>query len=134
MVLNIMIKILNSKLMIILEYQNTKRFLRKTIIVWTPKGLSDEINKPPAASDNSFAPKLKWIGNSKLAIEVDGSCFRQEKGIFKFLVLIFFIVYRLVIWSRNVNTKFPLGDCLFGALKLTKDVDLDKYGYSGWWY
>ena len=28
-------------------------------------------------------------------------------------------------------TKFTLGDCLFGAMKLTKNPGLDKCGYSG---
>ena len=27
---------------------------------------------------------------------------------------------------------FILGDCLFGAVKLTKNADPDKYGYSGY--
>ena len=39
--------------------------------------------------------------------------------------------YQLDTWSKNLNTDFTLGDCLFGGVKLTKNVDLDKYGYSG---
>ena len=27
---------------------------------------------------------------------------------------------------------FTLGDCLFGAFKLTENADLDKYGYCGY--
>ena len=27
--------------------------------------------------------------------------------------------------------KFTLGNCLFGTVKLTKNADPDKYGYSG---
>ena len=32
-------------------------------------------------------------------------------------------------WSRGLNTNFILGDCFFGAVKLSKTADLDKYGY-----
>ena len=39
-----------------------------------------------------------------------------------------FIVYELTTWSRLLNTVFPLGDCLFGAVKLTKNSHKDKYG------
>ena len=45
-------------------------------------------------------------------------------------VINFFIVYRLVVRSRDFNTKFKLGNCLFQWIKLTKNVDPDKYGYG----
>ena len=32
---------------------------------------------------------------------------------------------------KRLNTKFTLGDRLFGAVKLIKNVDFDKYGHSG---
>ena len=35
-------------------------------------------------------------------------------------------------WSRDLNTNFTLGNCLFGAMKLTKNADPDKYGCSGY--
>ena len=42
-----------------------------------------------------------------------------------------FIFYEPDPWKRGLNTDFILGSCLFGAVKLTKNADLDKYGYSG---
>ena len=42
----------------------------------------------------------------------------------------YFIVYELDSWSRDLNTDFTLGDCLFGGVKLTKSIDPDKYSYS----
>ena len=32
---------------------------------------------------------------------------------------------------RNLNTAFIIDDCLFGAVKLTKNADPDKQAYSG---
>ena len=43
-----------------------------------------------------------------------------------------FIVYELDIWSRDSNTDFTLKDCLFGAVNVTKNVDPDKYVYTGY--
>ena len=32
----------------------------------------------------------------------------------------------------NVSSYPTLENCLFGAVKLTKNADIDKYGYSGY--
>ena len=43
-----------------------------------------------------------------------------------------FIVYELDIWSRDLSPEFTLVDCLFGAVKLIKNAQFNKYGYSGY--
>ena len=43
-----------------------------------------------------------------------------------------FIVYELDTCSRDLNAGFTLKDCLFGAVKLTKNADPDKCFYSGY--
>ena len=40
------------------------------------------------------------------------------------------IVYELDTWSRDLNSGFTLKDCLFGGVKLAKNVDRDKYVYN----
>ena len=42
-----------------------------------------------------------------------------------------FIVYELDIWSRDLSPDFTLVDCFFGVVKLIKNAQLNKYGYSG---
>ena len=42
-----------------------------------------------------------------------------------------YIFYKLDTWSKDLNIDFRLGNCLFGAAKLTKYADLDKYNYIG---
>ena len=42
------------------------------------------------------------------------------------------IVYELDTQSKDLTSKCALDNCLFGAVKLTKKVDPDKYGYSGY--
>ena len=41
-----------------------------------------------------------------------------------------FIFFELDTWWRHLSAKSTLGDCLFGVLKLTRNVDPGKYGYS----
>ena len=43
-----------------------------------------------------------------------------------------FIVYELDTWSSDLNTNVTLKDCLFGAVKLTKNGDPDKNKYCGY--
>ena len=47
-------------------------------------------------------------------------------------VLNLYISYELGTWSRDLLTYFTQVNCWFGAVKLTKNVDLDKYRYSGY--
>ena len=41
-----------------------------------------------------------------------------------------YISYELDPCSRNLNTDFTLGNCLFGAVKVIKNADPDKCVYS----
>ena len=41
-----------------------------------------------------------------------------------------YIVYELNASGSNDNDS-TLKNCLFGAITLTKNADIDKYGYSG---
>ena len=43
-----------------------------------------------------------------------------------------YIYYTLNQWSRDLNTDFTLGNCLFGCVKLTKNADLNKYDFFGY--
>ena len=43
----------------------------------------------------------------------------------------YLIVYKLGASSSRVNDP-TLKNCLFGAVTLTKNADIDKYGYSGY--
>ena len=41
-------------------------------------------------------------------------------------VVIVYISYKLDTWSRDLNTDFALGNCLFSDVNLTKNADPDK--------
>ena len=47
-------------------------------------------------------------------------------------VISLYISYTLGPQLRNFNTDFTLSNCLFGSVKLTKNIDLDKYKNTGY--
>ena len=58
---------------------------------------------------------------------------KQEKATFTpKSVLNFYIVYEINLWPFNLHSKFELLNSLFGAAKLTKNVDPDKCSYFGY--
>ena len=44
----------------------------------------------------------------------------------------FVIVIELNSWPQDLDSDFTFKKCLFGGVKLAKNVDLDKYSYSGY--
>ena len=106
---------------------NTER-----ISSWKSKGLSDEIIKPTTTSDNSLTPALSYIGN-KARVKFDGGCLKQDKITFTHgLIVNIYIVYELRFSNHRYDGYPTLENSLLGAVKATKNVDIDKYKYS--WY
>ena len=67
-----------------------------------------------------------------MRVKFTGSCLKQPKFTYTHgKVVNIYIVYELGASSSNVNDP-TLKNCLFGAVTLTKNADIDKYGYSGY--
>ena len=95
------------------------------------KGLSAESIKPATISDNSLTPALNYYG-TKTRVKFTGSCLKQSKISYNHgKVVNIYIAYELVTSSSHINDP-TLKNCLFGAVTLTKNADIDKYGYSGY--
>ena len=92
--------------------------------------MSDEVIKPPATSDNSLAPTLNYVGNT-IRVKFDGSCLKQYKITYTHGTIVnIYIVYEL---SSNLNYfDSAFENCLFGAVNLTENADIDKYKCSGY--
>ena len=94
---------------------------------WKCKGLSPETIKPPTTSDNSLTPALSYY-DTKTRVEFTGSCLKQSKISYTHGKAVnIFIVYQLGASSSH-NCDPTLKNCLFGAVTLTKNADIDKYG------
>ena len=103
---------------------------KKYISLWQSKGLSDETSKPPATSENSLTPSIDYLGN-KIRLKFNGSILRQRKVSYTHgKVVNIYIVYELGAFSPHSDDP-TLKNCLFGAVTLTINADIDEYGYSG---
>ena len=72
--------------------------------------MSDECISPPATSDNSLAPALSYIG-VETRVKIHGGKIR--------------------LWYREYYDYPVVESSLFGAVKLIKNTDIDKYKYGG---
>ena len=89
--------------------------------------MSDERISSITASNYSITPELSYYG-SKIRVKFNQSCLKQDKITFNHGKIVnIYIVYEI---SKNFNmSNYP---CLFGAVTLTKNIDIDKYKYSGY--
>ena len=69
---------------------------------------------------------------AKMKVEFIGSCLKQPKRSYTHKKVVnIYIIYELGASGDN-NSNPALKNCLFGAVTLTKNADIDKYGYSGY--
>ena len=100
------------------------------VLSWQSKGFSSEIFKVISMSNNSLTPAINYYG-TKIKLKFSGSCLKQSKISYTHVKVVnIYIVYELGVSSSNVNDP-TLKNCLFGAVTLTKNADIDKYRYSG---
>ena len=102
------------------------------ILSWQSKGLSNlEIN---SIKTNNYLlnPCIDCYNMSKIRIKFDGSFLNQfPPTIFDEDIVNIYIVYEINDYYNDSN--YPtLENCLFGSAKLTKNADIDKYGYFGY--
>ena len=96
---------------------------------WKSKGLSAESTKPPTASDNSITSALSYYG-TKTRVKFTGSCLKQSKISYTHGKVVNIYIFYELSASSSYNNDPTLKNCLFGAVTLTKNADIDKYGYS----
>ena len=96
---------------------------------WQSKGLSTETIDPTTAS---LSPLIDYVGN-KIRVKFTGSCLKQSNKLTYTYgkVVNIYILYELSASSSHSDDP-TLKSCLFGAVTLTKNADIDKYGYSGY--
>ena len=98
----------------------------------TSKGLSNESIKPPSAPNNFLTPSLNYLG-TKIRVKFRGSCLRQDKVSYTHGKIVnIYIVYEINKKDNTIISDPTLENFLFGAVTLTKHVNIDKYGYSGY--
>ena len=102
------------------------------ILSWTTKELSNESIKPPSAPNKFITHSLNYLG-TKIRVKFSGSCLKQDKVTYTHGQIVnIYIVYEINKKDNTVISDPTLENCLFGAVTLTKNADIDKYGYSGY--
>ena len=101
------------------------------VLSWQSKGISNESIKPPTTSNNSLNPRLSY-NDTKIKVQFTGSCLQQPKFTFTHKKVVnIYIAYELGA-SSSRDSDPTIKNCLFGAVTLTKNADIEKYKYSGY--
>ena len=99
------------------------------IYFWKSKRLCDENITGPNKSDSNFNSQLSYLG-TKSKVEFKGSFLKQDKITYDHEKGVnIYIVYE-IIKNYNISSYSTLENCLFGAVTLIKNADIDKYKYS----
>ena len=123
-----------------LVFQPIQRYFKRIVNVgndnyvyyWKSKGLSDEKINSIKTSDYGITPYLSYYDTNKIRVKFNGSCLKQDQAtLLHGGIVDFYMVYEI---SKKINiSNYPtLENRLFGAVKLTKNADIDKYRYSGY--
>ena len=100
------------------------------VLSWQSKGISNEIITPFTISNNSLSPRLRYYG-TKISVHFTKSSLKQSNHIFTHKKVNICIVYELAASSSHTNDP-TLKNCIFRAVTLTKNADIEKYKYSGY--
>ena len=100
-----------------------------TVIGWV---LPNNISKSPKTLNYILSPEINCT-NDKIQVRVIDNCLKQEKTTCNHgKILNLYIVSKLELCQFSQANDFAITNCLFGAVKLNKNVDSDKYSYSGY--
>ena len=101
------------------------------ITKWKSKGLSNKSVEVVSTSSNTLTPSVNYYGE-KARLKFTGSILKQK--IVKYShkkVVNLYVVYEITNF-HGIDNYPTLTNALFGAVKLTKNADIDKYKYSGY--
>ena len=93
--------------------------------------MSDESIKAPTTDDKILNPSIEFFDNI-VKVKFSGDCLKQDIITFSQTKIVnIYIVYETER-SANISSYPTLENCLFGAVKLTKHIDVDLHKYSGY--
>ena len=83
-------------------------------------------------SDYGITPYLSYYNTNKIRVKFNGGCLKQDQGTLLHGGIVNNYTAYEITDNFNVRSYPTLENCLFGAVKLTKNADIDKSGYSGY--
>ena len=95
---------------------------------WESKGLSNEKTSSFTTSSYNQTPSLAY-DNVRIKLKFVGALLKQDKIIYSHGPIVnIYIVYRL---NPSITSDITLENCLFGAVKLTKNLKINTYSGYG---
>ena len=85
----------------------------------------------PITSDYSLNPQLSYLGN-KTRVEFRGSCSKQDEITYSHGKVVNIYTCYEISKIFSISSYATLENCLFAAVTLTKNADIDKNKYSGY--
>ena len=93
------------------------------------KGLSNESLEVVSTSNNTLNQLINYYGD-KVRLKFTGSILQQKIVTYNHKKVVnLYVVYEITN-SHGTDNYPTLTNALFGAVKLTKNADIDKYKYS----
>ena len=94
--------------------------------------MHDEKISSVKTSDYGLTSDLDYYNTNKITVKFNGGCLKQDRTtLLHGGIVNVYIVYEITN-NFNVSSYPTLENCLFGAVKLTENADIDKYGYSNY--
>ena len=81
--------------------------------------------------NHSITPNLNYDG-TKTRVEFKWSCLTQYKVTFNHGKVVNICIVYEISKNFNISDYLTLKNCLFGAVTMTRNADIDRYKYSGY--
>ena len=94
--------------------------------------MSDEKINSIKASDYGLTPYLDYYNTNKIRVKFNGGCLKQDRPTLLHGGIVNVYIVNEITDNFNVSSYPTQENCLFGAVKLTKNADVDKYGHSSY--
>ena len=93
--------------------------------------MSDESFKTPTTDNKMINPSLDFV-DTKARVMFSGDCLKEEKMTFNHGKIVNIYIFYELEKSVNISSYPTLENCLFGAIKIAKHIDVNLYKYSGY--
>ena len=93
--------------------------------------MSDKRLNSNTASNHKITPELSYYG-TRTRVEFNGSCLKQDKVKYNHGKIINIYIFYEISKNYSISSYPTLENCFFGAVSWTKNVDIDKFKYSGY--
>ena len=102
------------------------------ILSWKSRGLNDIKIEYIKTNNYLLNPRIDHYNTSKIRIKFNGSFLNRFPPTILHGNIVNICIINEITSNYNAVDYPTLENCLFGSVKITKNPDIDKYGYSGY--